>query len=95
MEEKITLELTISEVLAIREAVRVYHGPAFVSMPLSSVYAKAWNAYKKPKMGPAEYLRRMDEAEEKFKNHMDKRYMISMEEREIKFYYELPEEVSG
>ena len=95
MEEKFTLEFTKEELLAIREAVRWYEGPVYVCTPLTRVYEKAWRAYKKPQISPEEYKRRMDEAEERYKNHLNKGWMLSEEKREIKFYYELPEEVPG
>ena len=95
MEEKFTLEFTKEELLAIREALTAYYGPEWVNIFLRSVFEKVYKAYKKPQISPEEYKRRMDEAEERYKNDLNKGYMLSEEKRKIKFYYELPEEVPG
>lgn len=95
MEEKFTLEFTKEELLAIREGLLGYWGPEWISIYLRSVFEKVYKAYQKPQISPEEYKRRMDEAEERYKNHLNKGYILSMEKRKIKFYYELPEEVPG
>lgn len=91
MEDKITLELTVEEVLALREAVEAYEGPAWKGAYFRSLHLKAWQAYKKPVLSQEEYKKLLDAAEEKWKNSSNKSYMLQIEKSKIKFFYKLPE----
>lgn len=91
-EKKIILELTVSELLFIREKVCIpyrWGGYKWENEIEKNVREKLETAYRKPVMSAAEYRERLDRAFETGKQEWAEKYIVEATQRELHFEYEI------
>lgn len=94
MGEKITLELTVDEVIMLQELTEdVDAGYAWMMDIAKSLREKAIQAYQRPKITVEEYRERVEKTRELWKGEPAEDFMVHSEKYRIKFYNELPSEV--
>lgn len=94
MQDKITLELTVDEVIMLQELTEdMDAGYKWMVDIAASLRKKALQAYQKPKITEEEYRARVEKTRELWKGEPAEGFMVHSEKHRIKFYNELPSEV--
>lgn len=94
MQDKITLELTVDEVIMLQVLTKNFEGgPKWIFNIYKSLAAKIGQAYQKPVISIEEYEKRISTVKEKWEGCVVLREMVRAEKSRIKFYNELPSEV--
>lgn len=94
MQDKITLELTIDEVLMLQELTEdVEPGYQWWMDIAKSLREKALQAYQKPKITAEEYHACVEKVREFWKGEPAATFMVHAEKQRIRFDNELPSEV--